>query len=234
MMAELYGRRTGSCKGKGGSMHIADLERGILGCNGIVGGGIPMAVGSALASQLDGRDDVAVSFFGEGACNQGSFHESLNLAAVWKLPIVFVVENNRYGQFSPMTTVTAVEHIVERATAYSMPGVMCDGQDVVATYGAAKEAVARARNGGGPTLLEMNTFRFHGHFEGEEAVLGAEAYRTLAEIDSERRNRDPVARGRSALLDAGGVEEDEIVRLEADIEQSIAAATEFRPFFPTA
>ena len=172
MMAELYGRRTGYCKGKGGSMHVADVSLGILGANGIVGGGISIAAGAALASQVKGDGRIAVSFFGDGASNEGTFHESLNLASVWKLPIIFVCENNKYQEFSPSAPLIAGS-VHERAQSYKIPGVLVDGQDVIAVYEAAMQAVQRARSGQGPTLIETDTYRYGGHFIGEEKMVAS-------------------------------------------------------------
>jgi pyruvate dehydrogenase E1 component alpha subunit len=163
MMAELFGKRTGYCKGKGGSMHIVDFSLGILGANGIVGAGLPIATGSALAAVIAGTEDVTACFFGDGASNEGTFHESLNLAAVWKLPVVFVCENNGFGEFTPMQTVTSVKDIAVRAKAYDIPGHIVDGNDVLEVYRYASEAIARARAGEGPTLLECKTYRWEGH-----------------------------------------------------------------------
>src|ERR1700687_4268260 len=176
MMAEIFGKRTGYCKGKGGSMHIVDYSLGILGANGIVGGGLPIATGSALGAVIAGKDDVTVGFFGDGASNEGTFHESLNLAAVWRLPVVFVCENNGFGEFTPMETVTSVKDIAVRAQAYAIPGHIVDGNDVFEVYHYASEALARARAGEGPTLLECKTYRWEGHVVGEEAFLGSGSY----------------------------------------------------------
>jgi pyruvate dehydrogenase E1 component alpha subunit len=165
MMAEIHGRVTGYCKGKGGSMHIADFSVGMLGANGIVCAGLPIAVGAALAAQLEGDDRVAVAFFGDGASNEGEFHESLNLASIWKLPIIFVCENNHYGANTPIRRVLASSSVAERAGAYGIPATIVDGNDVLAVYGAARDAVARARSGSGPGFLECKTYRWHHHFE---------------------------------------------------------------------
>jgi pyruvate dehydrogenase E1 component alpha subunit len=166
MMAEIYGKKTGYCKGKGGSMHIADFSIGMLGANGIVCAGLPIAVGAALAAQLEGGDRVAVVFFGDGATNEGEFHESLNLASIWKLPIIFACENNQYGANTPMSEVIRVPTIAERACAYAISGKVVDGNDVIEVYEAAEEAVAVARSKGGPSLLEFRTYRWRHHFEG--------------------------------------------------------------------
>ena len=163
MMAELFGRVDGYCKGKGGSMHIADFAVGMLGANGIVGGGLPIACGAALAAQLEGQGDVTVCFFGDGAAAEGEFHEALNIASVWKLPIVFVCENNQYAANNAVTVQHPLVDIAAHAAAYAMPGVIVDGNDVFEVEAATREAVARARGGGGPTLLECKTYRWHFH-----------------------------------------------------------------------
>jgi pyruvate dehydrogenase E1 component alpha subunit len=166
MMAEIYGKKTGYCKGKGGSMHIADFSIGMLGANGIVCAGLPIAVGAALAAQLEGRGRVAVVFFGDGATNEGAFHESLNLASIWRLPIIFACENNQYGANTPMSAAMQVANVAERACAYAIPGTVIDGNDVLGVYEAAGEAVAAARSGAGPRLVEFRTYRWRHHFEG--------------------------------------------------------------------
>ena len=163
-MAELLGKRTGFCKGKGGSMHLADFSIGILGESGILGSAIPTAVGAALGSQLQGNDRVAVSFFGDGASNEGVFHESINLAAIWKLPVIFLCENNQYAVTSSFKTMVASENISDRAASYAIPGVLVDGQDVLAMHEAVSHAVERARAGQGPSLIEGRTYRYYDHW----------------------------------------------------------------------
>ncbi len=232
MMAELLARRGGSCKGKGGSMHIADPSVGLLGANGIVGGGIPMAVGAALSAQLRGTDQVAVCFFGDGAGNQGTFHESLNLAAIWKLPVVFVCENNQFTELTYYRDVTAVDDFAIRASGYGIPGLLVDGQDVVAVYEAAEAAVRRARAGEGPTLLECKTYRFHGHREGERFVLGGNAYRAEQEIERMRRERDPLALGARRLLELELLDQAGLARLDAEVQAEIDAAVVFAEASP--
>ena len=177
MMAEIFGKSTGYCKGKGGSMHIADFSIGMLGANGVVGGGYNLAVGAGLAAKLSGTDQVSVCFFGDGASNRGTFHEGMNMAAAWKLPVVFVCENNQWASTTPYRTTTSVENISDRAIGYGIPGVVVDGNDVFAVYEAAQAAVERARDGGGPTLLEAKTYRIKGHFVGDP-----EMYRTKEEV----------------------------------------------------
>ena len=191
MMAELFGRASGYCKGKGGSMHIADFSIGMLGACGIVGGGIPVAVGAGLSAKYRGTDQVAVSFFGDGAANEGSFHESLNLAAALTLPVIFVCENNGYGEFTPSRQTMKIEHIADRAAAYGMPGVVVDGTNALAVYEVAVAAVARARSGAGPTLIDAKTHRKGGHAEGEEAFLAGQKYR-LPEEMAEMAAKDPL------------------------------------------
>jgi acetoin:2,6-dichlorophenolindophenol oxidoreductase subunit alpha len=191
MLAEILGKATGYCRGKGGSMHVACFERGVTGANGIVGGGIPMALGLAEAARTLETGGVAVSFFGDGAANQGTFHETLNLAALWRAPTIFVCENNGYTEFTPVERVTAGPGIARRAQAYGIPGVGIDGNDVAAVYSAATEAVTRARAGDGPTLLECRTVRRRGHHEGEERYAGT--YRDAVEAE------DPIDRLEVAL-----------------------------------
>ena len=227
MMAEIYGKRGGYCKGKGGSMHIVDFSLGILGANGIVGAGLPIATGSALASVITGRDDVSACFFGDGASNEGTFHESLNLAAVWKLPVVFVCENNGFGEFTPMHTVTSVRDIAVRAQGYGIPGYIVDGNDVMEVYKYATEAVARARNGEGPTLLECKTYRWEGHVVGEAAFLGEEAYRKKSEVE-EWKTRCPLIRFEKWCAETGKISGAELKRIvegtEKELEDAIAFA----------
>jgi TPP-dependent pyruvate/acetoin dehydrogenase alpha subunit len=225
-MAEVYGRSTGYCMGKGGSMHIADFELGILGANGVVGGGIPIAAGAACSSVLLGKDQVAVSFFGDGAANIGAFHESLNLAAVWSLPVVFVCENNGYADFISVRDHLCVEHIADRAAAYGMPGVWFDGNDVLAVYEAAREAVDRARSGGGPTLLEAVTYRLRGHYEGDP-----QPYRTDVEV-SEWREKDPIPRFAARLGEWGLLDEPTAEQIRGEVLAGVNKAVEFAEASP--
>jgi pyruvate dehydrogenase E1 component alpha subunit len=224
MMAELFGRRTGYCKGKGGSMHVADVKLGILGANGIVGGGISIATGSGFASQFLGQDAVTVCFFGDGASNQGSFHESLNLATCWKLPVVYVCENNKYHEFSPSEPLIA-STIHGRARAYDIPGVHVDGQDVLAVYDVAQEAVNRARAGEGPTLIEVDTYRFSTHFEGEVHKFETD-YRPEAEKEAWFK-RDPITLFRTWLVDNEYATEAELDKIDQAVQGEIEAALEF-------
>jgi pyruvate dehydrogenase E1 component alpha subunit len=226
MMAEIFGKRTGYCKGKGGSMHIVDFSLGILGANGIVGAGLPIATGSALAAQIAGKDDVTACFFGDGASNEGTFHESLNLAAIWKLPVVFVCENNGFGEFTPMHTVTSVKDIAVRAKAYDIPGFIVDGNDVLEVYKYASEAVARARSGGGPTLLECKTYRWEGHVVGEQAFLGSGAYRTTEEIEQWKR-KCPLLKFEKFVLEGGKINEAELRRIADEAAAELDAAINF-------
>ncbi|GAA4236531.1 hypothetical protein GCM10022254_46390 [Actinomadura meridiana] len=210
MMAELLGRSTGYCGGRSGSMHIADPAAGILGANAIVGAGIPIALGGAFAAARKGRGGVAVAFFGEGAVAQGVFHESLNLAALWKLPIVFVCENNQYVELTPVSVHLAAKHVADHAAPYGIPGSQVDGNDAHAVRDAADEAVARAREGGGPALLECLTYRWHGHFEGDP-----QKYRDAAEV-AEWKAGDPLNRLAASLPGETEAIDDEARREMAD------------------
>jgi acetoin:2,6-dichlorophenolindophenol oxidoreductase subunit alpha len=215
MFAEILGKATGYCRGKGGSMHVACFERGVTGANGIVGGGIPTALGLAAAAQELGTGAVAVAFFGDGAANQGTFHETLNLAALWRAPAVFVCENNGYTEFTPTGRVTAGPGIADRAAAYGITGVAVDGNDIESVHTVARDAIARARTGDGPTLVECRTARLRGHHEGEEQYAGV--YREAPEV------LDPIVR-----LDEALGEPDLRERLErterAEIERALEAA----------
>ena len=226
MMAEIFGKRTGYCKGKGGSMHIVDYSLGILGANGIVGGGLPIATGSALGALIAGKDDVTVGFFGDGASNEGTFHESLNLAAVWKLPVVFVCENNGFGEFTPMATVTSVKDIAVRAQAYGMPGEIVDGNDVIEVFQHTSAAVARARAGEGPTLIECKTYRWEGHVVGEQAFLGDGAYREKSEVEEWKR-KCPLIRFEKWCAESGKISSAELKKIVADTEKELEEAITF-------
>jgi TPP-dependent pyruvate/acetoin dehydrogenase alpha subunit len=229
MMAELFGKRSGYCKGKGGSMHIVNYEIGILGANGIVGGGIPIAAGAALASSFRGNDAVAVAFFGDGASNEGTFHESLNLAGLWKLPSIFVCQNNAYAEFTPTSESTAVPDIAVRAQGYNMPGVIVDGNDVLAVYAETQTAVARAKRGDGPTLIEAKTYRWEGHVVGEEAFVGE--YRPPNEVDAAKR-RCPIVLFTKRVLSAGRITEAELERIAGEVQREIDAAVAFAQSSP--
>jgi pyruvate dehydrogenase E1 component alpha subunit len=220
MMAEIFGKKTGLCQGKGGHMHLFDPATH-FGCGGIVGGGIPHAVGAALAIKKRGEDRVAVSFFGEGAANIGAFHESLNIAAVWKLPAVFVVEDNLYAISVPKGISTSVRSNAERGAAYGIPAVQVDGQDAVAVYEAAKEAVERARRGDGPSLIEAICYRFRGHFEGD-----AEGYLGAGE-KAEWKEKDPINILGDQLKEQGWLRDAEAEAIQAEMSQLVAAAETF-------
>jgi pyruvate dehydrogenase E1 component alpha subunit len=229
MMAELYGRETGYCKGKGGSMHIADFGIGMLGANGIVAGGISIITGAGLAAQLEGKGRVAVSFFGDGASNAGPFHESINIAAAWKLPVIYVCENNLYAAQTSAASTHAMRDVAGRAAGYGIPGVVVDGNDVLAVYEAAREAVARARAGEGPTLLECKTYRWRAHTERK----GQPDYRPKEEIEAWKKE-DPIARLIKHLkAQQGQLSEEEWQQMDkeilAAIEKSVAFA-EASPF----
>jgi len=221
MMAEIYGRVDGLCKGRGGSMHIADFSRGMLGANAIVGGGIALATGAGLASSVRGSGQVAVAFFGDGAANQGVLHESLNLAAIWKLPVVFVCENNGFAESTPSSYATSIADIASRASGYGIPGVVADGADVLGVYTAARVAVERARAGDGPTLLEVKTYRFMGHFEGDP-----ERYRDDAEREV-LRARDAIRSLREHIVTDGHASDAALEAMQNELEQAVAAAVEF-------
>ena len=221
MMAELFGKSTGYCKGKGGSMHIADVELGILGANGIVGAGQPIATGAAFACKYRKSDAVVVCFFGDGASNRGTFHESLNLASIWNLPIVFVCENNMYGISYCQRDHMNICDISDRSAAYGIPGVTVDGNDVVAVYETVAEAVKRARSGDGPSLVECKTWRWRGHFEGDPSV-----YKDPAE-QAEWIKKDPIPRLAKQLLDLGYATQAELDKINETINAQINAAVDF-------
>ena len=226
MMAEFLGKETGYCRGRGGSMHIADMEGRNLGANGVVGGGIPLAVGVGLALQMKRRDEIVMGFFGDGAANQGSFHEALNMAAIWSLPVVYVCENNQYGMSMSTTRAFKIEHIAQRAASYGMPGVTVDGNDVLAVYDAASEAVSRARVGDGPTLVECLTYRWKGHSKSDQ-----ELYRTKEEVKT-WKNKDPIRRFRDLLVDEGVINREEDAEIEEAAKRTIDEALEFAQASP--
>jgi len=223
--AELFGKRTGSNKGKGGSMHIANPDIGMLGANGMVGGGIPHAVGAALAFKLLGKDNVAVAFFGEGGSNQQNFHEAINLAAIWKLPVIFMCENNLYQISLSYSRQQLITSVAERGKAYGIPGVSVDGQDVLAVYEATREAVERARRGEGPTLIEARTYRFRGHFEGDPQI-----YRSKEEVEWWMNNKDPIKIFEKYLLERGVATREELdaiwKRVSNEVEEAVKFAEE--------
>jgi pyruvate dehydrogenase E1 component alpha subunit len=221
MMAELYGKATGYNKGKGGSQHIAWPGLGILGANGIVGAGIPIATGAAMSARLRKSGQVTIAFFGDGASNEGSFHEALNIASAFNLPVVYVCENNLYAVGTRQSRVRKTEDIADRAAGYSMPGLVVDGNDVIAVYEAAKAAVDRARAGGGPTLIECKTYRWRTHFEGEP-----DTYRPPEEVEAWMK-RDPIPRYRQLLIEQGVVSAREADEIERRIVRELDEAVEF-------
>lgn len=221
LWAEFGGRATGTCKGKGGPMHVTHPATGVMVTTGIVGSSMPIANGLALAAQIRGEKRVAIAYFGDGASNIGAFHESLNLASVWKLPVVFVCQNNGYGEHTKYAYSTSVANISMRAAGYGMPGITVDGNDPIAMYNTAKDAIERARNGGGPTLIEAKTFRFHGHVFGD-----VDAYMDKGEKDAWIA-KDPVPLFRTWLIATGNASEDQLAALEASIERDIDEAVEF-------
>ena len=223
MMAELFGRVDGYCKGRGGSMHIADFAVGMLGANGIVGGGLPIACGAALAAQLEGRGDATVCFFGDGAAAEGEFHEALNIAAVWKLPIVFVCENNQYAANNAVGVQHPRVDIAAHAAAYDMPGVIADGNDALEVHAATREAIARARRGDGPTLLECKTYRWHFHAMRAKPLPDN---RPAGEIDTWRA-RDPIARLERHVLGQALLSAEEIAAMRAGVKAELDAAVAF-------
>ncbi len=222
LMAELYGKQAGCCKGKGGSMHLVDLDIGFLGANGVVGAGLPLAVGAAMAARIKGEDWVVVCFFGDGANNEGTFHESLNLASVWNLPVVFLCENNQYGISQSILTQQKVVNVADRAVSYGMASKIIDGNDVLAVYEAVSEAVDGARQGRGPALVECMTYRVSGHYEGD-----AGEYRDSDEV-SAWLQKDPIERFQDLLLDQGVLSTAELQRqikqVEATVDEAVAFA----------
>ncbi|MER9346862.1 thiamine pyrophosphate-dependent dehydrogenase E1 component subunit alpha [Mesorhizobium sp. M0227] len=228
MFAEFFGKTTGYCKGRGGSMHIADVGKGNLGANGIVGGGIPIAVGAALSSKMMKTGKVVVSFFGDGANNEGAFHEALNMAAVWKLPVIFVCENNGYGMSTSTARSTAVKNIAERAAAYSMPGVIVNGNIFSEVAEASHQAIARARAGEGPTLIESKTYRHRGHSKSDR-----NRYRTKEEIEDWMSNRDPITLFESELREFGFIDDKGIEAIRDSVAQEIAEGIEFAKASPS-
>ena len=230
MMAELFGREGGVCKGKGGSMHVADFSVGMLGANGIVGGGFAPATGAALASQMRGEDRVTVCFFGDGAMQRGTFHEAINIGAIWNLPVIYVCENNQYQQWVPQRRMTKVTSVKDMAPSYGIPGERVDGQDVIAVSQVAGGAVERARSGGGPTLIECVTYRFQGHSLGD-----LEEYRDKEEVAYWVNERDPIQLLRTYLMERQQMSEDEDAAIQSESKaeiQSAVAFAEASPFPP--
>lgn len=224
LMAELMGRVTGICKGRGGSMHLADNSVGIIGESAIVGGGIPLATGVGLSAKVRGTDQVCLCFFGDGAVNQGTFHESLNMASLWKLPVIYLCENNGYAVTTSLAASHAQPDIAKRADSYGMPGVKVDGQDVGAVYEAASAAVARARTGQGPTLIEAQTYRFDEHQVG--LIVPGQPYRAPQEVEQYKNERDPIGLFRKVLLE-GGLSAAELNAIEGEVTAQVAEAMRF-------
>ncbi len=220
-MAEILGKKTGYCKGKGGSMHIADFNIGMLGATAVVGAGLPIAVGAGLSAKLRGTDQVVACFFGEGASNQGTFHESMNLASVWSLPVIFVCENNLYAMGTQQLRIMKVENVADRAVAYGIPGVTVDGNDVLAVYEVAGKAVERARANMGPTLMECKTYRHRGHSRVDPAK-----YRPKEEVE-QWLAKDPVKQLRQTMLESKVITSEDIDRIENDVFNGIAEAVKF-------
>jgi len=220
-MAELFGKKTGYCKGKGGSMHIADVDIGMLGANGIVGAGIPIAGGAALAAKMKGTDQVAICFFGDGATNTTRFHEGVNMASHWKLPVVYVIENNLWAMSTRTTDVSNITNITDRAAAYGIPAVAVEGNDVLAVYEAVGKAVARARKGEGPTLVECRTYRQRGHSEGDR-----QTYKPKEEAE-EWKKKDPIPRFRKKLIEMGVLTEKEADKIDQEMLEELDKAVKF-------
>jgi len=226
MLAEFFGKENGYCRGRGGSMHIADVEGGNLGANGIVAGGLPIAVGVGMSIKMQKQDRVCMVFFGDGATNEGAFHEALNMASIWKLPVVFVCENNKYGMSMDIAFAMAVPHVADRASAYAMPGVAVDGNDLPAVAAAARVAIDRARTGGGPSLLECKTYRWRGHSKSDRNL-----YRTKDEIETWRK-RDPIRLLEAELTELGRFEATELAAIEKAAISEIESALEFAKASP--
>jgi len=222
MMAEIMGKEVGYCRGKGGSMHIADMSLGILGANGIVGGGFGIATGAAFSAKRRGTDQVVVCFFGDGAANQGVMMETVNLAVIWSLPIVYICENNQYGEHTPYQKVTGVEHIADRAAGLGLEGVRVEGAEVLAVYKTVSAAVEKARRGKGPTLIEAITYRFHGHHVGD-----GQAYRTKEEAEWCRQNKDPIEIMGDYMCASQVATREDLDILQEQVEQEVLAAIEF-------
>ncbi len=229
MFAELYGKATGYCKGKGGSMHISNLELGMLGANGIVGGGPPIAMGAAFSCQFRKTKNVAVAFFGDGASNEGAFHEAANMAGLYKLPCVFVCENNGYGEYTPQANHQAIVDVADRAPGYGMPGVIVDGMDAVAVYEAAGEAIQRARDGGGPTLLECKTYRYYDHVGVRGMGLN---YRTDEEVE-QWKQKDPITNFEAHLAEQGVLSVDAAAAVHSEVRQEVDEGIAFAESSPS-
>ena len=225
-MAELFGKEIGFCRGRAGSMHLADKDNGVIGASGIVGASLPIAAGFALAAKYRGLDDVTVCFFGEGASNEGTFHESLNMASIWQLPIVYCCENNGWAQFTPQSMTTKVPDIAIRAASYDIPGVTVDGDDVLAVYEAAGKSVERARKGNGPTLLECKTHRWFGHYVGDP-----QKYRVIDDIEGVRKF-DPIPRFEATLIGEKILTPEQAEKIKADVKAEIEEAVKFAEASP--
>ncbi|MGE8486497.1 MAG: thiamine pyrophosphate-dependent dehydrogenase E1 component subunit alpha [Pseudomonas sp.] len=219
MMAEIYGKKTGVCQGKGGSMHIADFEKGMLGANGIVGAGAPLVVGAALAARLKGTDGVAVAFFGDGGSNEGAVFEAMNMASVWNLPCLFIAENNGYAEATASNWSVACDHIADRAAGFGMPGVTVDGFDFFAVHEAAGAAVARARAGEGPSLIEVKLTRYYGHFEGD-----AQTYRAPDEVKYFREHNDCLMQFRERATRTGLIDASQLDQIDGEVDLLIENA----------
>ncbi len=222
MVAELLGKKTGFCKGKGGSMHIADFSIGILGANGVVAGGLPITAGAGFSIKMRKTDQVAVCFFGDGASNRGPVHEVMNMASVWKLPIIFVVENNQWASTTPQTSTGSVQDLSIRAAGYNMPGVLVDGNDLLAVRNAAMEAIDRARKGEGPTFIENKTYRIRGHFEGDP-----QKYRTKAEVGKWQKKNDPIDLFSKYLIKNKKSDKSSLDKIRKDVEAELGDAVAF-------
>lgn len=222
MFAELLGKSSGYCKGKGGSMHIADFSIGILGANGVVGGGFPIIVGAGLSIKLRKSDQVGVAFFGDGASNRGTFHEAVNMAAIWKLPVIFVCENNLYASTTPSEYTLAGGSVAERARAYGIPGFVTDGNDLLEVRKTVAKMVKRAREGKGPSIVENKTYRYRGHFEGDP-----QKYRSRKEIEGFRKKSDPIERFRAFLKKEGALSDKSYKAFKTEVEQEIVESLEY-------
>jgi pyruvate dehydrogenase E1 component alpha subunit len=222
MMAELFGKTSGTNNGKGGSMHIAELETGNLGANGVVGGGYAIAAGAALSEQMKGTDNVALCYAGDGSTNEGSFHEALNMASIWKLPVIYFIENNMYGMSGPIKEMVNIENLSDRAKSYGIPGVTIDGNNLIEVINATYEAVERARKGEGPTLIEAKTYRWKGHSKSD-----AKKYRTREEEAYWREERDPIANAEKAFIEAGVFSKDEAESIRQNAFDEVEAAVVF-------
>ena len=226
MMAEFMGKETGYCRGRGGSMHMADVATGNLGANGIVAGGVPMAAGVGLSIQMQKQDKVILVFFGDGAANEGAFHESLNLASIWNLPVIYLCENNQYAMSMSVARSMNVDDVSARAASYNIPGVTVDGNDTIAVYEATRDAAARARSGGGPTLIEAKTYRYKGHSKSDK-----QRYRTKEEVQ-EWQEKDPIGRLSRQMVEAGLLTDADLTALEQRVADEIQAAIEYAQASP--